>query len=161
MRQGCWQRRVVGAGATADRFAAPASTPGDPGLHSRRQGDMTQRQSAWTQSAQLAFGVIADLCLEFTAIESIATRPRHETHAARQRSISIVTRANVTMVPTQKSSWKNQKGATRRRCRQRRGPTCSKQTELDTSVLVRRYIIQRYYYTKVLLTKVLFIQRCY
>jgi hypothetical protein len=63
---------------------------------------MTQRQSAWTQSAQLAFGVIADLCLEFTAIESIATRPRHETHAARQRSISIVTRANVTMPPTQK-----------------------------------------------------------
>ena len=70
VRQGCWQGRVVGAGATADRFAAQASMPGGPGLHSRRQGDMPQQHSAWTQSAQLAIGVMADLCpepcIEFT-----------------------------------------------------------------------------------------------
>merc|ERR1711865_1218213 len=69
-RQGCWQRRVVGAGATADRLAAQTSMPGGPGLHSRRQGDMPQHNSAWTQSAQLAIGVMADLCpepcIEFT-----------------------------------------------------------------------------------------------
>jgi hypothetical protein len=64
---------VVGAGATADRFAAQASMPGGPRLHSRRQGDMPQHNSAWTQSAQLAIGVMADLCPEPTAIEITAT----------------------------------------------------------------------------------------
>ena len=112
--------RVVGkvgwsvhAGATVDRFAAQASTPGGPGLHSRRQGDMPQRQSAWTQPAQLAIGAMAALATGTKTTASPLT-PGHS-----QRDHSCLTTkprpardsaTNVTMPPTQISSWKNQKG---------------------------------------------------
>jgi hypothetical protein len=41
VRQGCWQRRVVGAGATADRSADQVARPGCLGLNSRRRDALT------------------------------------------------------------------------------------------------------------------------
>ena len=105
--------------------------PGGPG----RQGDMPQHNSAWTQSAQLAIGVMADLCPE-PCIEFTESRHCLEPCLSEESRPAIEDDESDDAADAKKAAGETKKVLREDAADNGAGRPAAR-TELDTSALVR------------------------